>query len=197
MVDASSVQRLKGILSVTVLKATNLAKSDWLGENDCYVVISLEPFPIDMKSEIQTETYQKTQIHDGSNPVFNEKFAFSVSEKLETLYVQVWDKDKDKDDLLAYGTLNLIDDEQGGIYDMNTDKEWLHITRISLMSDKSQSAGTLDLVLHYIPETIINYMNKKFDAAQAEVKKKLTQQIVAKVTDVATDKIRGYVGIGV
>ena len=40
---AGTPQRLKGILTVTVLKAKNLKKSDLLGENDCYVVLSLEP----------------------------------------------------------------------------------------------------------------------------------------------------------
>lgn len=202
MAASSSPQRLKGILSVTVLKAKNLIKSDWFGENDCYAVISLEPLPIQGKIKAtnkkqQTETYQKTQIHDGSNPIFNEKLAFPVAEELHTLYVQLWDSDYDKDDLLAHGTLSLLDDEQGGRLDTNTDKEWLHTVTMSMMTEKGESGSTLELILHFIPETVIAYMGKKFDATQAELKKKLTQQIVSKVSDVATDKIRGYVGIGV
>lgn len=202
MAVSSSSQRLKGILSVTVLKAKNLKKSDWFGENDCYAVISIEPLSMQTKVKAadkkqQTETYQKTQIYDGLNPVFNEKLVFPVPKKLDVLYVQLWDADSDKDDLLGYGTLNLLDDEQGGRFDTNLDKQWLHTATIPLISDKNEDGGTLELVLHFIPETVAAYMGKKFDAAQAEFKKKLTQQIVGKVADVASDKIRGYVGIGV
>lgn len=193
----ASPQRLKGLLSVTVLRAKNLKKSDWFSENDCYTIVSLERLelkPADKKH--QTEKIQITQIHDGSHPIFNEKFIFPVPRKLDALYVQVWDADIDKDDLLGYGVLSLIDDEQGGRYDTDLDKEWLHVVTIPLVTEDSKSGGTLDLIVHFIPETVTDYMGKKFDAAQAEVKKKLTQVVVGKMTNVASDKIRAYVGIG-
>ncbi|CAF1450873.1 unnamed protein product [Rotaria sordida] len=199
--SSSSPQRLKGILAVTVLKANNLIKSDWFGENDCYAVISTEPLSMQkMKGENkkeQTETYQKTQIHNGCNPIFNEKLLFPIPEKLETLHVQVWDADYDKDDLLAHGTLNLLDDQHSGQYDTSLNKEWLHIATISMVNEKGQDGGTLAVVLHFIPETAAEYMCKKFNTAQADVKKKITQHVVAKATDLATEKIRGYVGISV
>lgn len=201
MSASSSPRRLKGILSVTVLKAKNLEKSDWFGENDCYAVISTEPLALEQKIKAenrkeQTETYQKTQINDGSHPIFNEKLVFPVPEQLDALYVQLWDEDHDNDDLLGHGTLNLLDDELGGQFDTNLNKEWLHVANIPLTSEKGGNGGSLELILHFIPETTAAYMGKKFNAAQAEVKKKITQQIVGKVTDMATDKIRGYVGIG-
>ncbi|CAF3681171.1 unnamed protein product [Rotaria sp. Silwood1] len=138
---ASSSQRLKGILSVTVLKANNLIKSDLFGENDCYAIISLEPLTNQSKVKAgkqtqQTETYQKTQIHDGCHPIFNEKLLFPVAQELEALYVQVWDSDIGKDDLLAYGTLNLLDDDQGGQFNTNTNKEWLHTVTIPMINEK-------------------------------------------------------------
>ncbi|CAF1549560.1 unnamed protein product [Rotaria sp. Silwood1] len=194
---ASNPQRLKGILSVTVLKANNLIKGDWFGENDCYVVLSLEPLSIKSKMKVgnqsQTETCQKTQIHDGCNPIFNEKFLFPIAQKLETLYVQVWDADIGNDDLLGHGSLDLLNDDQGGQF--NTDKEWLRTVTISMTTEKGKHGGTLELILHFISETLSDYVSKKYNAVQAEMKKKLTQQIVAKMTDVASDKIRGYVGI--
>lgn len=201
MAASSSARRLKGILSVTVLKAKNLGKSDWFGDNDCYAVISTEPLEMERKVKAedrkeQTETYQKTQINDGSHPIFNEKLIFPIPEQLEALYVQLWDEDHDQDDLLGYGTLNLLDDSLGGQFDTNLDKEWLHTASISLTNEKGGNGGSLELVIHFIPESTAAYMAKKFNAAQAEVKKKITQQIVGKVTDMATDKIRGYVGIG-
>jgi len=39
----------------------------------------------------QTEIYKMTQIHDSSNPIFNEKFIFPLPEKLDALYAQLWD----------------------------------------------------------------------------------------------------------
>ena len=113
------------------------------------------------------------------------------------MYVQLWDADYDKDDLLAYGTLSLLDDEKGGRYDTNLDKQWLHTATIELLNEKGKPGGTLELVLRFIPETVAAYIGKKFDANQAELKKKLTQKVVGKMTDVASDKIRGYVGIGI
>ncbi|CAF1314107.1 unnamed protein product [Didymodactylos carnosus] len=198
---ASSSARLKGILSVTVLKANDLIKSDFIGENDCYAVISLEPLAVQSKVKAgnqskQTETRQKTQIRDGCHPIFNEKLLFPVAQELEALYVQVWDSDIGKDDLLAYGTLSLLDNSQGGEFNTNLNKEWLHTATISMDNEKRGHGGTLELVLHFIPETVAAYMSKKFNAAQADMKKKLTEQIVAKMTDVATDQIRGYIGIG-
>ncbi|CAF1291818.1 unnamed protein product [Rotaria sordida] len=198
---AASSRRLKGILSVTVLKANNLTKSDWFGENDCYAVLSLEPLTNQSKIKFgkesqQTEICQKTQIHDGCHPIFNEKFLFPIAQDLETLYVQLWDSDIGKDDLLAYGTLNFLNNDQGIQFNTNTEKEWLYTVTISMINDKRGDGGTLELVLHFIPETVADFISKNFNAAQAELKKKLTQQIVAKMTDVASDKIRGYVGIG-
>lgn len=199
---AASSQRLKGILSVTVLRANDLKKSDWIGDNDCYAVVSLEPLSTETKIRTdrrkqQTETYQKTQIHDGCNPIFDEKLIFPVAEDLQTIYVQVWDSDIGSDDLLGYGSLNLLDDDQGGQFDTNTDKEWLHTTTISLTNEKGNHGGTLELVLHFIPEKLMDYMAKKYDSAQAELKKKITQKIVSKMTDVATNQIQGYLGNGV
>ncbi|CAF1389893.1 unnamed protein product [Rotaria sordida] len=197
---AASSQRLKGILSVTVLKANNLIKSDFLGENDCYAVISLEPLTNQTKIKFgkqlqQTETCQKTQIHDGCHPIFDEKLLFPVAQGLEALYVQLWDSDIGKDDLLAYGTFNFLDNNQGVQFNTNTKKEWLHMVTISMINDKRGDGGTLELILHFIPDTVASFINRKFNAAQAQLKKKLTQQIVAKMTDVAADQIRGYMGL--
>ena len=199
---SSTNQRLKGILSVTVLKAQNLIKSDWIGDNDCYTVLSLEALEVEGKVKVgkrkeQTETYQRTQTHDGCHPIFNEKVIFPISGDLNTLFIQIWDSDPDKDDLLGHGTVNLIDDDHGGEYDTNTNKEWLHIVTVPLEKLNGGNGGSLDLVLHFIPESVAEYLSKRFDARQAELKKKLTQEIVSKMTDVAADQIRGSVGIGV
>ena len=196
MAHSSDVHRLKGLLSVTVLQAHDLKKADWFGKNDCYVVISLEPLSNEpVRKEVLTETCQKTQIHDGSHPIFNEKFVFPVAHRIEVLYIQVWDSDNRKDDLIAQGTVNLIDDEQGGQLDTNLNKQWLHVVSVDLFDEKERAGGSVELVLHFIPESVADYMGKKFDATQAEIKKKLTQKIVGKVTNVASDKIRAYVGL--
>lgn len=189
----SSTQRLKGILSVTVLKANGLKKSDLIGENDCFTIVSLEPLTNKGKVDVsdrreQSEIYQKTQIHDGCNPIFNEKLLFPISDDLQTLYVQIWDSDIGKDDLLGHGTVNLIDDQNGGQFDTNTDKQWLHVVDINLESSKGKPAGTMQLVLHFIPETVAKYLSRRFDAHQAELKKKLSQKVVSKMSDVVLDQ---------
>jgi Ca2+-dependent lipid-binding protein len=196
--SSSSSHHIKGILSVTVLKAKKLMDSDWCCENDCYAVVSLEHLSMkDADQKQQTESRRKTRIHDGSNSIFNEKFIFSVPEKLEALYVQLWDSDYDKEDLLGSGTLSLIGDEHHGRYDTNLDKEWLHIETIALVNEQGVPDGTLEVVLHFIPETGAAYIGKRFYATQAEFKKQLTQKIVGEMTDVASDKIRAYIGIGI
>ena len=84
----TSPQRLKGILSVTVVRAKNLIKADWFSQNDTYAVISLHPFEDEKKKrktkeeKQQTETYQMTQVHVGSNPIFNEKVCISCTTKI-------------------------------------------------------------------------------------------------------------------
>ena len=200
MSASKSTERLKGILSVTILQAKGLKKSDWIGENDCYVVISLQPLLLERTrkkttEKEQDETYQKTQIHDGSNPIFDEKLLFPINDEFDKLFLQIWDSDLDKDDLLGTGTINLIDDQQGGNYDTNTDKEWLHTINLSLLDENDQNAGTIEVILHFLPQTVIKYLGKKFNATQAEMKQKLTQQIMSKVTDMATDKVKAYVGM--
>ena len=200
MSASNTAERIKGILAVTVLQAKNLKKSDWIGENDCYVVVSLQPFSTEKKrrksaEKEQDELCQKTQIHDGSNPIFDEKLLFPINDEFDKLYVQIWDSDLDKDDLLATGFVNLLDDEQGGIYDTNADKEWLHTFHVSLVDDENQSGILIDLVLHYIPQSVMDYLTKKFNTKQAEMKKKLTQQIIMKATDMATDKARAFAGL--
>lgn len=200
MSASNTTERIKGILAVTVLQAKNLKKSDWIGENDCYVVVSLQPFSTEKKrrksaEKEQDELCQKTQIHDGSNPIFDEKLLFPINDEFDKLYVQIWDSDLDKDDLLATGFVNLLDDEQGGFYDTNTDKEWLHTFHVSLVDDENQSGSSIDLVLHYIPQSVMDYLTKKFNTKQAEMKKKLTQQIIMKATDMATDKARAFAGL--
>jgi Ca2+-dependent lipid-binding protein len=198
--SSSSPGRLKGILSVTVVRAKNLIKADWFSQNDTYAAISLQPFKEENKKKAkdekhQTEEYQLTQIHSGSNPIFNEKFVFPVPVDLDAIYVELWDADLKADDFLGYGHLNLRHEEQGGRFDMGLDKEWLHTVSVSLLTEKDKTGGSVELILHFIPESVAAYAGKKFNAYQAEVKKKITQKVVARMTDVASDKIRGYVGI--
>lgn len=52
----SKAQKLRGILSVTVLQATDLPKADWVGQNDNYVVCSLNKVPCDPHSNKNQQT---------------------------------------------------------------------------------------------------------------------------------------------
>ena len=61
-VSSSSHHRLKGILSVTVLKAKNLKKSDWFSENDCYTVVSLEPLSLEATDKKHIKRHRFTMV---------------------------------------------------------------------------------------------------------------------------------------
>jgi hypothetical protein len=43
----------------------------------------------------------------------------------------------------------------------NIDKAWLYIATIPMLHEKGEDSGTLELVLHFIPETVAVYMGKR------------------------------------
>ncbi|KAI8917097.1 hypothetical protein PhCBS80983_g00115 [Powellomyces hirtus] len=197
--ETKQPERLRGVLSVTVLQATGLPKADLIGQNDNYCVITLEgskgphKVPIDEKkkdSGPQSETCQRTQDQPGSNPIWNEKFTFPIpaSEKGPvSLSVKIWDDDIDDDDLVAAGIFDLAA--------ASLDKDWMEVKWIDLIGSKNQPAGKICVVCHYIPESMVAYFGKKYNAKQAEVKNQITKAVVAKFTESASGQVKGYFGI--
>ncbi|XP_055822771.1 synaptotagmin-5-like [Solanum dulcamara] len=76
---------VRGVLSVTVISADDLAPTDLMGKADPYVVVSMK----------KTETKNKTRVVPESlNPAWNQTFDFVVEDALhDMLILEVWDHD--------------------------------------------------------------------------------------------------------
>ncbi|CAN4113074.1 unnamed protein product [Withania somnifera] len=76
---------VRGVLSVTVISAEDLAPTDLMGKSDPYVVVTMK----------KTETKNKTRVVPESlNPVWNQTFDFVVEDGLhDMLILEVWDHD--------------------------------------------------------------------------------------------------------
>lgn len=76
---------VRGVLSVTVLSAEDLAPTDLIGKADPYVVLIMK----------KTESKNKTRVvNDSLNPVWNQTFDFVVEDGLhDMLIMEVWDHD--------------------------------------------------------------------------------------------------------
>ncbi|KAJ3175592.1 hypothetical protein HDU87_006089 [Geranomyces variabilis] len=198
LATAAAQDRLKGLLSVTVLQATDLPKADWIGENDNFVEIDLllAPKPttdLHIKrthTVAQDERSQRTQVQYGRNPVWNEKMAFSIPGTHKgpvSLQISVFDEDIHRSEFVA-----------GGAFDLSTanlDKDWMEVKWIDLKDLKDRDGGKICVVCHYIPESMVGYFQKKYNAKAAEVKTKIIQGLVTRATGVATSQINSMVGL--
>ncbi|KAG0592511.1 hypothetical protein KC19_1G258300 [Ceratodon purpureus] len=77
---------IRGVLSITVLKAENLMPSDYQGLSDPYVVLRM------LK---QKRSRKKTSVlHNTLNPIWDETFHFLVEDaRQDMLHLQVWNDD--------------------------------------------------------------------------------------------------------
>ncbi|XP_027177256.1 synaptotagmin-5 [Coffea eugenioides] len=76
---------IRGVLSVTVISAEDLAPTDLMGKADPFVVLTMK----------KTEAKNKTRVvNENLNPVWNQTFDFVVEDGLhDMLIVEVWDHD--------------------------------------------------------------------------------------------------------
>ncbi|KAI9098592.1 C2 domain-containing protein [Phlyctochytrium arcticum] len=212
--------RLKGILSLTVLSASNLPKHDLFGQNDAYTVLALNAGPTPPASppktpDDQTVMLQQTQVQFGSHPIWNEKLSFGVENDIETMDVQVWDADYDSHDLIGSVRISFspaasqVSTETTGMTTATAgktpgtlqltlpaplSKAWHTITTVPLTSaKKDKPAGTITLILHYLPESASEYLAKKFNHHQLVVKQKLVEKVVTRMTDMAASQVKGFV----
>ncbi|CAI9782433.1 unnamed protein product [Fraxinus pennsylvanica] len=76
---------VRGVLSVTVILAEDLAPADFMGKADPYVVLIMK----------KTESKNKSRVvNDSLNPIWNQTFDFVVEDGLhDMLIIEVWDHD--------------------------------------------------------------------------------------------------------
>ncbi|XP_016496276.1 synaptotagmin-5 [Nicotiana tabacum] len=124
---------VRGVLSVTVISADDLAPTDLMGKADPYVVITMK----------KTETKNKTRVVPESlNPVWNQTFDFVVEDGLhDMLILEVWDHDTFGKDYMGRCILTLTKVLMEGEY-----KE-------SFELDGAKS-GKLNLHLKWAPQPI-------------------------------------------
>ncbi|XP_051152436.1 synaptotagmin-5 [Andrographis paniculata] len=90
---------VRGVLSVTVISAEDLAPADVMGKADPYVVLTMK----------KTESRNKTRVvNDSLNPVWNQTFDFVVEDGLhDMLIVELWDHDTFGKDFMGRCILTL------------------------------------------------------------------------------------------
>lgn len=123
----------RGVLSVTVISAEDLAPADVMGKADPYVVVAMK----------KTEVKNKTRVaNDNLNPVWNQTFDFVVEDGLhDMLILEVWDHDTFGKDYMGRCILTLTRVILEGEY------------KDSFQLDGAKS-GKLNLNLKWIPQPI-------------------------------------------
>ncbi|KAF3631550.1 Synaptotagmin-4 [Capsicum annuum] len=124
---------IRGVLSVTVISADDLAPTDLMGKADPYVVVTMK----------KTERKNKTRVVPESlNPVWNQTFDFVVEDGLhDMLILEVWDHDTFGKDYMGRCILTLTRVLMEGEY-----KETFEL-------DEAKS-GKLNLHLKWAPQPI-------------------------------------------
>ncbi|GER33691.1 calcium-dependent lipid-binding family protein [Striga asiatica] len=124
---------LRGVLSVTVISADDLAPADLMGKADPYVVVTMK----------KTGSKNKTRVvNDSLNPVWNQTFDFVVEDGLhDMLILELWDHDTFGKDYIGRCILTLTRVLMEGEY------------KDSFPLDGAKS-GTINLHLKWNPQPI-------------------------------------------
>ncbi|CAA0819936.1 Synaptotagmin-5 [Striga hermonthica] len=124
---------LRGVLSVTVISADDLAPADLMGKADPYVVVTMK----------KTGSKNKTRVvNDSLNPVWNQTFDFVVEDGLhDMLILELWDHDTFGKDYIGRCILTLTRVLMEGEY------------KDSFALDGAKS-GTINLHLKWNPQPI-------------------------------------------
>mmetsp|Transcript_23676 Transcript_23676/g.26364 ORF Transcript_23676/g.26364 Transcript_23676/m.26364 type:complete len:133 (+) Transcript_23676:112-510(+) len=100
-----------GVLTVKLVKATNLADEDYAGKTDAYVIMELEQD--NMLRDKDYGSMRSTTKHNDVNPVWDEEFQFTIPtlENME-LSLQLYDDDVGgRDDKCGKCKINLEKEE--------------------------------------------------------------------------------------
>ncbi|OIW11186.1 hypothetical protein TanjilG_22993 [Lupinus angustifolius] len=117
-------------LEVTVIGCSNLKDNNWISRQDPYICLEYA----------STKFRSKTCEDGGTNPVFQEKFVFSLIEGLRELTVLVWTANTlSHDDLIGSGKIQLHKVISEGF----DDSGW------PLHTSSGRSAGEVKLIMHY------------------------------------------------
>ena len=155
-----------GILNVTILKAKNVYDSDLFGNSDPYVSVELG------KNEI-LKTFV-ANIDSSNSAIWDERLTFKIenADVLKNMRFTVLDKDKFGSDDVIFTVERSLTAE-----DFNVEEEKLELWEL-----EEESKGSLQVVVHYIPMTLMEKMYEKLGNYAEAMKEKLISQIVTLVT---------------
>ena len=174
-----------GVLTVTILKAESVYDSDVFGKSDPYVIVSIgsleentntneknqqgeEEQEQEQEQEQQFSTFVASVDQNGT-ALWDERLTFMIekSQDLNKIKFEIFDKDRfGSDDHIFTTSINLS--LEGYILE----QEKLNIYK--LVNDN----GTLHVVVHYTPMTIMEKIYEKLNTYGEKIKDKLISQIV-------------------
>lgn len=129
------------LLEVTVVECSKLKDTEWISRQDPYVCLEYG----------STKFRTRTCTDGGKNPIFQEKFVFTLIEGLREINVAVWNSNTlTYDDFIGGGKV-LLEDVLSRGYD---DRFW------SLQTKTGRNAGSVKLIMHYASAHANAHLNR-------------------------------------
>ncbi|KAI8908535.1 C2 domain-containing protein [Gorgonomyces haynaldii] len=171
-----------GILKVTVVQAKDLKGGDLLNTQDAYCKVSIDVPIKEAENTKETDLYakkypllQKTQVVSKKDPIWQETLEFRVRTvpKASVLYIECHDKNMMNDCLLGEGSC---------VFETDT-TEWIQDFVITLKNKHSK--GTIKLVVHYQPRSVVHDVKEGIVSEIDRVKREAIKTIVDFAADTA------------
>ncbi|KAJ3049335.1 hypothetical protein HK097_009653 [Rhizophlyctis rosea] len=200
-VDPTKRGKPTGLLSITAVQAKGLTHGSFLSRLD-----PLEPFlvaslntrphnpaliserPLDATEiDTQYQVAQRTRKSPGSDPIWNEKIYFVIYDRLDKIWIDVYDKDWKGHDELGQAVLDLSKESHC--------TEWLKDLWIPLVDakGKNKEKGTeVHLLVHFEPVTVTEYLQKKLNRTIVDIKSDIAAKIVNQVMESTKTGAQAY-----
>ncbi|KNE72001.1 hypothetical protein, variant [Allomyces macrogynus ATCC 38327] len=199
-----------GILTVTVLQARGLPRTDYLKDSDPYVKLAVDVPLIDAEKLAKADptanvAFAQTQVGDRQDAVWHETFAFPIYDRRSggaspaKVHVEVWDSDwPTADDFMARGVIDvpawlladgvesaLAGQNPADLNDMLHERQRCRVGWLPVFGEDGKTpAGEVHVAVYYLPKTIVQRMQMKMESKTDKIKAKAD-----KVKDKLTSKL--------
>ncbi|KAJ3035437.1 hypothetical protein HDV00_003991 [Rhizophlyctis rosea] len=199
-VDPTKLGKPVGLLSITAVQCKDLHHSSLLSRFD-----ALEPFlvaslnhrpanpalvserPLDATEiDTQYQVSQRTRKSPGENPIWNEKIYFVIYNKLDRVFIDVYDKDWKGHDEMGQTIVDLSSESQS--------VEWIKDLWLPLHDAKGnkRKESQVQLIVHFEPVTVADYLQKKLNRTIVDIKSDIAAKIVNSVLDQTKTGAQAY-----
>ncbi|KAI8845505.1 hypothetical protein BC829DRAFT_278799 [Chytridium lagenaria] len=186
----------KGLLHITFLRGKHIKKgflqtlADF-GVIDPYIICSLnkrpekpeliQPSDSDLADQNsihnQDEEVQRTHAARGTEPIWNERLTFVIMQHMDTIFVDVFEKELGSADHMGKTTLDLSKD--------SLKDEWMKDIWIPLYNDKNEKLeAELQIVIHFVPTTTIAYLEREASVLYAKFKANIQARVQKAALDI-------------